>query len=707
MQRTLWTRRGWWLAGLALAIAGIGWGAGRLLPARAGEPSRSKAASAQTDASEDEWTLGRELFHRSWLPDDPRSPQGDGLGPMFNDTSCAACHNQGGPGGGGSSSKNVELLTAFVSQPMVFNGPGPATMPGGTSGPLPGGFGGGAVPFAGPAAPNQTGSTIPVVTPEQRKAITEELAKIHPEFRKSSSVVIHRFGTSPEHSQWREELLNQSQVPSPFLSPSAVNTLDTFPNPTTAFTSTAVATFEEPAPERNPAFQPADQQAPFAQAGEEVPTEGTPARVPADIPSDPPKVDSPVQEAPGQQFRPAPVAPPQQPIAQPQMVDQTFVLGGTSATGIPLVDQAIQEMERQRRGARQDVSGSINRGRVVLLRSQRNTSALFGSGLIDAIPDAVIEAAAQKTFEDYPRVKGRVHHLPDGKIGRFGWKAQKATLRDFTLAACANELGLDVPQHAQPPVPYGKQQERKGHDMTERETDALVAYVRDLPAPIQEVPDDKQAAEVIEDGRKLFESVGCAACHAADLGKAKGIYSDLLLHDMGEKLQASGSYGSSFTPQEFDPLTQEAPKVIGPEPKPDENAGPRSSAGRPRATAQREKPKGPAASEWRTPPLWGLRDSAPYLHDGRADTVEQAIAFHGGEGSDAAIRFFMMPTKKRQRILAFLNTLRARNNTPTADSAARQSERHGASCRSGFRGFRFMETRGSLAPSAHFCQHIH
>ena len=55
----------------------------------------------------------------------------------------------------------------------------------------------------------------------------------------------------------------------------------------------------------------------------------------------------------------------------------------------------------------------------------------------------------------------------------------------------------------------------------------------------------------------------------------------------------------------------------------------------------------------------GLRDSAPYLHDGRASTMEQAIALHGGEGSDAAVRFFMLPSKKRQRLIAFLKTLRA------------------------------------------------
>jgi hypothetical protein len=54
---------------------------------------------------------GKELFAREWIPGDPRSHRGDGLGPVFNDTSCIACHNQGGAGGGGPASKNVHIVS--------------------------------------------------------------------------------------------------------------------------------------------------------------------------------------------------------------------------------------------------------------------------------------------------------------------------------------------------------------------------------------------------------------------------------------------------------------------------------------------------------------------------------------------------------------------------------------------------------------------
>ena len=64
-----------------------------------------------------------------------------------------------------------------------------------------------------------------------------------------------------------------------------------------------------------------------------------------------------------------------------------------------------------------------------------------------------------------------------------------------------------------------------------------------------------------------------------------------------------------------------------------------------------------ASQEWRTPRLWGVRDSAPYMHDGRAKTLEQAIAMHGGKAHPAAIRFFRLSHEDQTRVLSFLRTL--------------------------------------------------
>lgn len=128
-------------------------------------------------------------------------------------------------------------------------------------------------------------------------------------------------------------------------------------------------------------------------------------------------------------------------------------------------------------------------------------------------------------------------------------------------------------------------------------------------------------------GRATFERIGCAACHVAILGEVRGIYSDLLLHDLGEDLGEIGSYG-----------------VTLPEPAVGEMVSDDRSAAR---------------EEWRTAPLWGLRDSAPYLHDGRAETLEQAIALHGGEAAATASRYFGLSSRERLQMQAFMKSLGA------------------------------------------------
>src|SRR5688572_3590313 len=80
------------------------------------------AASICTGQTRDEDAAGsdgRELFLREWIPGDPRSVAGDGLGPLFNDTSCVACHNQGGLGGAGPAAKNIQILTLFKNRPRT------------------------------------------------------------------------------------------------------------------------------------------------------------------------------------------------------------------------------------------------------------------------------------------------------------------------------------------------------------------------------------------------------------------------------------------------------------------------------------------------------------------------------------------------------------------------------------------------------------
>ena len=310
-------------------------------------------------------------------------------------------------------------------------------------------------------------------------------------------------------------------------------------------------------------------------------------------------------------------------------------------------------------------------GQFFISRSQRNPTALFGAGLIDSIADSDIEAAAKAKFAGFPEIAGRVSRLKDKRIGRFGWKSQTASLSDFVLTACAVELGLEVPAHHQGGSPQRPEAAAKGLDLNAQECESLVAYVSDLPRPAERKPESEREAKEIEAGRGLFAKVGCATCHSPKLGKVENIYSDLLLHDLGPALGDVGQYGV------FDPSSSEDEIVDDPgsvadvtESAPRRMMGSRFRSGGMNPQQVKRPTSGPASRfEWRTPALWGLRDSAPYLHDGRAKTLDQAIAFHGGEAGGIAQRFFKLTAKEREQLEAFLKSLTAPDQAKLVASA--------------------------------------
>jgi RNA polymerase sigma factor (sigma-70 family) len=271
-------------------------------------------------------------------------------------------------------------------------------------------------------------------------------------------------------------------------------------------------------------------------------------------------------------------------------------------------------------------------GLILVRSSQRNPSPLFGTGQIDAIPDEAIEAAAKRRSSSSAQVKGRVSRLKDGRIGRFGWKAQTATLEEFVLSAAAGEMGLEIPGRHQAADPRFPGLLGRGLDMDQGECNLLIDYVRSLPVPVATKPADDKIVSQIKAGEATFKTIGCASCHLPKLGEVEGIFSDLLLHDMGTQLGDSDTYTV---------FAGEPPRAGVPEP------------------ADRSRPGTGTASarEWRTPPLWGLRDSGPYLHDGRAAGIAEAITMHAGQGATAARRFADLPQKRKQQLEAFLMSL--------------------------------------------------
>jgi CxxC motif-containing protein (DUF1111 family) len=206
-------------------------------------------------------------------------------------------------------------------------------------------------------------------------------------------------------------------------------------------------------------------------------------------------------------------------------------------------------------------------------------------------------------------------------------------------------LGLNVPGEPQSGLPHRPEYVAQGEDLNQAECNSLIAFVGSLPAPRQRVPADKTEAEYLEGGRKLFATVGCAACHNEKLGDVEGIYSDLLLHDMGQELSDSGSYAG------FAPNATEEEELKGPVPP---LAAVTSSE-----PIDESKLIGATRQEWRTPPLWGVRDSAPYLHDGRAATIDQAIAMHGGEATRSVREYFRLTADERLQLTLFLRSLQA------------------------------------------------
>ena len=265
---------------------------------------------------------------------------------------------------------------------------------------------------------------------------------------------------------------------------------------------------------------------------------------------------------------------------------------------------------------------------------QRNTPALFGASIIDAIPDEAILANERNqrlklglfalSGGDMPA--GRAAKLSHKRIGKFGWKANIGNLSEFVRIACANELGLGNPLQAQPASLSQPGYRPRGLDLTDQQCDQMTAFIASLPRPQEIIPSSPAEAGRAAAGKKHFKQIGCANCHTPDLAEAQGIYSDLLVHQMGEGLGGGGSYGED----------------------------PPESASQPDLDGGSTSP-----SEWRTPPLWGVADSAPYLHDGRAATLAEAIKLHSGQAATSATRFAGLSSVQQEELISFLNTLRA------------------------------------------------
>lgn len=262
--------------------------------------------------------------------------------------------------------------------------------------------------------------------------------------------------------------------------------------------------------------------------------------------------------------------------------------------------------------------------------SFRNAPAIFGLGLIDAISTADILKHADPDDLDKDGISGRPNYVYDipsktMKLGKYGWKAGQPTTLQQSANAAVNDMGLTnslFPKencNGQANCNNGTQEQL---DMDDNLLDLLNFYVQTVAVPATRNTKNKDFTA----GKMIFTKLKCASCHVPsyttstyhikELSNQKIYpYSDFLLHDMGEGLADNRT--------EFD------------------------------ATGQ----------EWRTPPLWGLglnkivNSNTSFLHDGRANTIEEAILWHGGEAEKSQKEYLQLSKKDRELLLFFLNSL--------------------------------------------------
>jgi CxxC motif-containing protein (DUF1111 family) len=257
---------------------------------------------------------------------------------------------------------------------------------------------------------------------------------------------------------------------------------------------------------------------------------------------------------------------------------------------------------------------------------------LIGLGLLEAIDAADVARNADPTDVDGDGVSGRVSTVVDRRtgvetIGRFGLKANIASIADQAALAYLLDLGITTPllPNENCPEPQSACLRSTSGGTPEISADRLAAvvfYLQTLGVPAR--PDVSRDSIVA--GADLFTNLGCTSCHQPkwttgdhDVGAVANQtiypYTDLLLHDMGEGLSDGRSDGSA------------------------------------------------SATEWRTPPLWGLgftkgvNPHAGFLHDGRARTIEEAVLWHGGEAELSKVQFLSLDAEQREQLLHFLKSL--------------------------------------------------
>lgn len=263
--------------------------------------------------------------------------------------------------------------------------------------------------------------------------------------------------------------------------------------------------------------------------------------------------------------------------------------------------------------------------------TQRNAPPGLGVGLFEQVTNEEIASRSDPNDSDGDGISGRFNTDGLGNLGRFGFKAQANFLEAFLRGAINNQMGITTDPFfgSSGIVSSSFMQVSAGFDLSTTDDDSIpdpeisvvdfgdiVVFSQFLAPPPR---GDMGSEEIL--GEQIFADLGCVKCHTPAIQSGFGpldAYTDLLLHDMGPEL----ADGISMGMPQFSSIT---PSVTG--------------------------------SEYRTQPLWGVRLHGPWLHDGRADSLHDAILLHGGESQSIKEAYEALPAVDQEAVIRFLEAL--------------------------------------------------
>jgi hypothetical protein len=354
-----------------------------------------------------------------------------------------------------------------------------------------------------------------------------------------------------------------------------------------------------------------------------------------------------------------------------------------------LAEEMTVELQATRSGARTSL------GCGVTTTAGSSTSNLSSKGVSFGQIRITHTAGSQNCTEALlaPTSGGALALSADLVVRPFQWKGSTASIRDFVRGAAHNEIGMQGTELLGSPTVDPATVDGDGDGVANElfvgDITALTIYQAGQPRPttlqelaaVGEIP-ALTAAEVsaITDGSAIFDRMGCGGCHARRLTINNPVFQEpsslAAFRDAGDVFPNGRSYGNaglrSDAAVHFD-LTRDAL----------ENGGIITTNGQPLGTFQRDAQGhalvdlfgdlrrhnmgsklaeevdevGTGAAVFMTENLWGVGSTAPYLHDGRAASLSEAILEHGGEAQAARDNFAAGSVTAQQHLIAFLNSL--------------------------------------------------